>query len=143
MSEKNLETPARGGTIEEYWRLGGTLNRDGFEKAVEVLSKHTDGEQYRVIHKSTLAQVKNMARFSKVPMTPDQEFVYVVLREMTNETGESFSRQPEKPGIMPPWALNDQQLLAEVIRLTDRVNLDPFMSKYPNIFENKVAVHQT
>jgi len=139
MSEQYLETSVQDGTIKEYWESGGTLNRCGFEKAVEVLSKQAKGEKRRVSNNSTLRQVENMASFSKVSMTPDQEYLYVVLREMTGETkGESHFPQPEKSGIMPPWALTDQRLLAEVIRLTgDKTNLDTFMNAYPNIFEKK------
>lgn len=59
------------------------------------------------VNKNSLAQVENMAGFSKVPITPEQKRLYALLRDTTD--------------------LTDQQLFAEVVRLTDEANLDYFM----------------
>jgi len=121
--------------IEEYWESGGMLNRDGFEKAVSVLSGQANEEKHRVSNNS-LAQVENMARFSKVHITPEQKYLYAVLRGMTGETDRRPDSLPDRSGTMPPWRLDDRSLLAEVLRLTDETNLDPFMRAYPNIFKS-------
>lgn len=118
-------------SAEEYWRSGGKLNRDSFEKAVAVLLKQANGEK-PVVSNSSSAQVENMARFSKVPITLEQKYLYAVLSEMRRKPKGKSDSPPEKPETMPP--LCDQPLLAEVIRLTDEKNLDSFMRAYPNIF---------
>ena len=115
---------------EEYWKSGGMLNRNSFEKARAVLSKQANEE--RRVSDSSLAQVENMARFSKVPITPEQKYLYAVLRDMTRET-EGKSGSPS--GTVPVWVLTDQRLLAEVLRLTDKVKLNFLMRAYPNIWD--------
>ncbi len=122
---------------EEYWKPGGKLNRDSFEKARGVLSEQANEEKRRVSD-SSLAQVENMARFSKVPITQEQKDLYAVLRDMTGETEERSDSPPETPGTVPVWALTDQRLLAEVILLTgDMTKRDSFTGVYPNIFKPK------
>ena len=116
------------GDVEEYWRLGGKLNEDSFAKARCVLSDLAKGKKPRV-RNSSLAQVENMARFSKISITPEQRYLYAVLREMTGKT----DRRPDSPqGTMPVWALADQCLLAEVLLLTgEMAKCDSFISVYP------------
>ncbi len=121
---------------EEYWKSGGKLNRDSFEKARGLLSEQANEEKRR-ISDSSLARVENMARFSKVPITQEQKYLYAVLRSMTGETEGRSDSLPETPRTVPVWTLTDQRLLAEVIRLTDETNLDSFMGVYPNIFKPK------
>jgi hypothetical protein len=67
------------------------------------------------VNMNSLAQAKDMAEFSRVPITLEQKRLYALLRDTTG--------------------LTDQRLLAEVIRLTDEANLDDFMRAYPNIFK--------
>ena len=127
------------GNAEEYWQLGGMLNKDSFDKAMRVLSGLTPEGNPLPMRNSSSAQVENMARYSKVPLTPKQQYLYVVLREMTsgNERGSDFP--PETPGTVSAWALTDQRLLTEVLRLTDKKKLGFFMRAYPNIRYNRVV----
>ena len=121
--------------VEAYWESGGKLNRGSFEAAMSVLLEQANKEE-RGVDDSSLVQAENMVRFSQIPITPEQRYLYAVLRGMTRETERGSDSPPEKPGTAPVWALTDQRLLAEVIRLTDETNLDPFMRAYPNIFRN-------
>jgi len=121
---------------EEYWRLGGKLNRDSFEKARGVLSEQANKEKCRVSDNS-LAQAENMERFSQVPITPEQKYLYAVLREMSGKTEEG----PTPPGTMPLRTLDDQLLLAEVFLLMgDMANRNSFMDAYPDIFKKEKVV---
>jgi len=121
------------GTAEEYWESGGKLNRDSFDKARDIHSKLAKGEKPGSVKNSSLVQVDNMGRFCRVAITPEQKYLYAVLRDMTGETKGKSNSPPELPGTLPAWALTDQRLLAEVIRLTDETNLDYFM-RQTNIF---------
>lgn len=85
------------GTAIKYLEAGGKLGRG------------------RRVNMNSLAQVENMAGFSKVPTTLEQKRLYALLRDTTG--------------------LTDQRLLAEVIQLTDETKLDDFMLAYPNIFK--------
>jgi hypothetical protein len=131
---KELAMPVVNGNVEEYWESGGKLDKNSFEKARGVLSEQAYGEKRRV-NDSSLSRAESMARFSKITITPEQRYLYAVLRDTTGETEEGSGSSPEKPGAVPVWALTDQRLLAEVIRLTDKTNLDSFMRAYPNIFD--------
>lgn len=102
----------------EYWRLGGKLNRDGLKKAKRVLSALTKGGKPESMKNTSLSQAQNMADFSQVTITPEQKYLYAVLREMSGE--------------------DDQPLLAEVFLLTgDMAKRNSFMDTYPNIFKTE------
>lgn len=118
--------------IEGYWRFGGKLNKHSLQKAENILSEQAAGKKPEM-KDSSLIQAANMARFSNVPINPEQKFLYAVLREMTDTEGYP-DNSPEEPTTMP-WALSDQQLLAEAIRLTgDEEKLSLFKRAHPHIF---------
>ncbi len=59
-------------SAEEYWRSGGKLDRDSFEKARTTLSELTSGKKLGV-RNSSLVQAESMANFSQVPITSEQK----------------------------------------------------------------------
>jgi|GEM_PF-1775530 len=118
--------------IEEYWRLGGMLNKCGFEKTKCILSEYVDGERFAV-NDSSLAQIRHMAEFSEIVITLKQQYLYKILREMSGWVEGKSDLSLKTPGVSV-WTLTDQQLMAEVIRLTDEESLPKFMDAYPNIF---------
>ena len=121
------------GTVEEYWESGGMLNRDSFNLARRVLSALATEERPGPVGQTSLAQVKNIARFSQVTITPQQRDLYAFLRETGKpEGGDS---PPETPGTVSVGVLTDQRLLAEVLLLTgDKTDRASFMNAYPYIF---------
>ena len=129
-----MERLTKQGNAEEYWRSGGKLNRDSFEKARAVLLELANGEKLGV-GDSSLARVEMMASFSRVRITWEQKYLYAVLREMTRKTEGRSDSSPETPGTMPPWFLSDQPLFAEVLLLTgDMVKRNSLINAYPSIF---------
>lgn len=127
------------GNAEEYWQSGGMLDRFSFDRAMRVLSESIPKNNPLPIRNRSLAQVENMAIYSDVPLTPGQQYLYMVLREMTSENERGSDFPSETPGTVPAWVLTDQRLLAEVLRLTDKKKLDFFMRAYPNIWYNRVV----
>jgi hypothetical protein len=131
--EQQLEWKVQN-SAEGYWRLGGRLNEQSFDKAISLLSKLTTGENPLPMRESSLVQAKNMAEFSKVPITHEQKYLYAALREMTEKTDEISDSLPETQRTVP-WKLFDQPLLAEVLLLTgETTKYNDFKSAYPNIF---------
>ncbi len=109
------QIPENGGNpfhlFHKYLLDGGLLSHSCWVIAAQFL----EGSGLVPENKASRAQVKGMQDHSQVPITPEQADLYVVLREASG--------------------LDDQPLLAEVIRLTDMANLTFFMSIYPNIFD--------
>ena len=74
-----------------------------------------------------------MAKHSGLELTPQQINLYIALRggelgdEMLSDTTLSLKS-------LPAGRMGDQQLLAEILRVTDEVFLDTFMNSYPHIF---------
>ena len=99
---------------QEYRETGGMLDEHHYGKAMSVLEELTIGNIPEV-KDSSLVQAIEMARVSKVPFTLEQEYLYAALRSTAGE--------------------DDQQLMAEVLRLTDNTKLELFMSAYPNIWK--------
>jgi len=129
-----LERLTKQGHAEEYWRLGGRLNRDSFKEVGAILLELANGKKPGV-RDSLLAQAENMAEFSRVPITEEQKYLYSILREIIRKTERKFDSSPEIPGVMQPWNLTDQRLFAEVLLLTGAMTeYYSFMRAYPNIF---------
>ena len=118
-------------TVEVYWQSGGVLDRNGFTLAGLILSAVKRGEDIGPMNKSSLMQVQQMSEYSKIPITLEQKMLYSALRGITKDSEERIVFSLETPGTLPVWSLGDQQLLAEVIRLTDEKSLNVFKSAYP------------
>lgn len=118
-------------TVEVYWQSGGVLDRNGFTLAGLILSAVKRGEDIGPMNKSSLMQVQQMSEYSKIPITLEQKMLYSALRGITKDSEERIVFSLETPGTLPVWSLGDQQLLAEVIRLTDEKSLNAFKSAYP------------
>ena len=63
--------------VEAYWESGGKLNRGSFEAAMSVLLEQANKEE-RGVDDSSLVQAENMVRFSQIPITPEQRYLYAV-----------------------------------------------------------------
>ncbi len=121
-------------SVEGYWRLGGRLSEQSFDKAISLLSKLTTEENTLPVRESSLVQAKNMAEFSKVPVTREQKYLYAALREMTGRTDGILASSSDTLGNAP-WSLSDQPLMAEVLLLTgETAQYNDFKNAYPNIF---------
>lgn len=118
-------------SVEHYYKLGGSLQETSFNIAINILLELKDGAKPK-ISKSSLAQADDMARFSQITITEEQRNLYAFLRDIMRQEEEG------EPDILsagvPIWALSDQELLAEVIRLTDKTIPLSFMSAYRHIF---------
>lgn len=106
-----------------------------------VLPDPTRGQTPLGPRNTSLAQVRNMAHFSGITLTPKQEYLYLVLRELPVATEEGLT----SPVLRSFVTLSDQRLLETVLWLTGNLKeRGVFMSAYPNIFEpNGVVEHQT
>ncbi len=132
VQKQQLEWKVRS-PAEEYRGLGGSLNEQSFDKAMGLLSELRTGSL--PVRESPLTQeAENMAKFSNVPVTQEQKYLYAALREMTKKTDGMLASSSDTLGNAP-WSLSDQPLMAEVLLLTgETAKYDDFKNAYPNIF---------
>lgn len=80
-----------------------------------------------------------MASLSEIPITIEQEHVYVYLRNY-EQTEKKSDFSPETGKTMP-GGLGDQEVLAETFLVTgDTTNYLSFIEKYPHIFRNNGVI---
>lgn len=89
----------------------------------------------KVTKECSSAQAKHMSEFCGIQLSEIQISLYVFLRqgEICADIEPELLKHFESLKI---HCLSDQQLLAEIIRLTDETNHKIFTSSYPNIFES-------
>lgn len=126
---------------EEHWGLGAFPSEGDLEAVFGVLSDLTREPNTVAVRNTSLAQVRSMADWGRITITPEQEYSYAVLRELPLATEEGLT----SPVIRLLTTLSDQRLLVTVLSLTgDLVARGVFMSAHPNIFKpNGVVGHQT
>lgn len=97
-----------------------------------VLPDLTRGQTPLGPRNTSLAQVRDMADFSGITLTPEQEDLYVVFRGLPVAVkGDGTS-----PVIRRLATLSDQRLLGIVLLLTGYLEeRGVFESAYPNIFQ--------
>jgi len=125
--------------IEEFWQLGGQLNQESFDVAVNALSKTPVIDVFK--DRCSLGQAENMASFAKISISPEQTSLYIFLRESDLKNEPEQEKEPEF-GDLPlkrrtvPKCLSDQEILANVLLLTGDVEkYNNFTQVYKNIFK--------
>jgi hypothetical protein len=104
--------------FEEYARFGGLLNQRCFGAA----HLFDLGEINVPKNNSSRVRAEHMSSITHVPLTLKQIELYIVLREIS--------------------PLGDEELLREVIRLTDEESLKFFMSFYLHLFSDSISQNQ-
>lgn len=85
----------------------------------------------------SLHQAENMIEHSRIAVTEEQKYLYILLREVKSSPRKTYDDQNLEKLIveLEPWKLSDNHLLVEVFRLTgDETNRELFVLSYPHVF---------
>ncbi len=110
-----VEKLTEGFGAEEYLSSGGRWDKETFDELMEILANKE--EDPIPLKHSSLAQAEGIKIFSGIEITPEEIYLYGVLREKPVENH-----------------LSDIELMAEVILLTgNQTKRKLFESKYPHV----------